>query len=268
MRSATSRDYQTVIDRLAALPAKRWQTRVMGTVSGLPSFAVESKTGPTDRAVLLTGGVHGDEPAGVEAALRWLEQPPPEAKGFRWLVLPCVNPYGWTHDRRTNSQCRDINRNFRAAGCCRESGFVRMAVTGRRFVFTMDFHEDSEAPGYYICEIKTARPFAGERVVAAVRPILPIWRSLRLDGRRAAAEGCVRRFPATIAMLERRRSWPMEFFLLHRHTDHTFCSETPTRPPLALRVHAHHAALREALQFATETHRPAAPTSASHTSLQ
>jgi len=266
MSAKRTRDYQRVIDRVTALSARRWRTRIMGEVAGLPFFAVESKTGPADRTVLLTGGVHGDEPAGVEAVLRWLEQPPPEAKGFRWLVLPCVNPFGWVHDRRTNSQQRDINRNFRAAGCCDESRFVREVAADRHFVFAMDFHEDSDAPGYYICELRTTKPFAGERLVAAVRPILPIWRSLRLDGRRAAAEGCVRRFPVTIATLERRRSWPMEFFLLHRHTEHTFCSETPTRFPMAQRVGAHHAALREALRFARENRGPGVPISTSHLS--
>jgi murein peptide amidase A len=244
------RDFQQVIDRIAALPSRLWQPRVLGEVRGLPVFAVESKPGSLDRTVLLTGGVHGDEPAGGEAALRWLENPPPEAKAYHWLVLPCVNPTGWVHDRRTNSVCRDINRNFRLPGCCGEARLVRAAVANRRFVFVMDFHEDSDAPGYYICEIKRAPPFAGEQVVAAVRPVLPIWKAQRLDGRLAASEGCVRRFPVTLATLDRRRRWPMEFFLLHGHTDHTFCSETPShRFDLRTRVTAHHLALRAALRF-------------------
>jgi len=60
MPSRPVRDYQTVIDRLASLSARRWQVRVMGEVGELPFFAVESNRSPADRTVLLTGGVHGD----------------------------------------------------------------------------------------------------------------------------------------------------------------------------------------------------------------
>ena len=37
------------------------------------------------------------------------------------------------------------------------------ALAGRRFVFAMDYHEDSDAPGYYICEIKTRAPLCGRK---------------------------------------------------------------------------------------------------------
>ena len=37
----------------------------------------------------------------------------------------------------------------------------------------MDFHEDCDAPGYYICEIKAQPPFAGEQLIEAVESVLP-----------------------------------------------------------------------------------------------
>ena len=111
----------------------------------------------------------------------------------------------------------------------------------------MDFHEDCDAPGYYICEIKARAPFAGEKVIEAVELLLPVWDTPTLDGRKVAARGCVRRSPISLSVLHRRRLWPLEFHLLRHHTGHTFCSETPMSFPMEQRVQAHHAALGAAL---------------------
>lgn len=61
---------------------------------------------------LLTGGVHGDEPAGVEAVLAQLE--PPEAlarQGFGFFI-PCLNPLGYVENTRENVYGVDINRSM------------------------------------------------------------------------------------------------------------------------------------------------------------
>jgi hypothetical protein len=64
-------------------------------------------------------------------------------------------------------------------------------------------------------------------VIAAVESVLPIWDASKLDGRKSAARGCVRRSPATRAVLERRRLWPLEFHLIRHHTAH---GKSPARP--------------------------------------
>ena len=65
------------------------------------------------RMILITAGVHGEEPGGVEGALRWLEGGEWAKWRVNWLVLPCINPYGWERNQRRNAQGRDINRQFR-----------------------------------------------------------------------------------------------------------------------------------------------------------
>ena len=87
-----------------------------GTIWGTPWFAVESDVdGPT---VLVTGGVHGNEPAGSAAAeqiLHW-----PIARG-RLIVVPRVNRLGleadmrWFPPTRNDRALRDLNRNFPTA---------------------------------------------------------------------------------------------------------------------------------------------------------
>lgn len=247
--STAVRDYTVLADRIRSLRSRGWGVREDASVCDFPLFTVERAAADNKNLplVLLVGGIHGNEPAGVEAALAWMESSRVERWPVQWLVLPCANPCGWVYDHRAASKKRDLNRNFSLTTCCKEVKFIRHMLSGRKFLFAMDFHEDSDAPGYYICEIKTQPPFSGEKMIAAVESILPIWDAPKLDGRKAVARGCVRRSPATPSVLNRRQLWPLEFYLITHHTTHTFCSETPMSFPMEQRVRAHHAALETAL---------------------
>lgn len=245
----TARDYQQLTERLRAAQRKGWRVERAGEAAGYPFFAVRRSIAKRAPTILLSAGMHGDEPAGVEAVLRWLESDQWRRWRVNWLMLPCINPYGWTHNRRTNADGLDINRQFCSASGCPEAEIVKRVLSGRDFLLAMDFHEDSDASGYYVCETKFEPLFAGERIVEAVRRVLPISRSAVLDGRRAVAPGVVRRVPNP-STFERRRQWPLAFHLMSCCTRHFLCSETPSRFPLAQRVRAHHAALHAALRQA------------------
>jgi hypothetical protein len=224
----------------------------------MPLLTAERSSGSNRPLVLLVGGIHGDEPAGVEAAVSWLESRQADRWPVDWLVLPCANPCGWLENRRTASGNHDLNRSFNLAECCDEIQVIRKSLDGKRFLFSMDFHEDCDAPGYYLCEIKARPPFAGEQVIQAVETVLPIWDVPRLDGRKVATRGCVRRSSISNSALHRRRLWPLEFHLLRHHTEHTFCSETPMGFPMEQRVRSHHIALDAALRVIV-THTPHKP---------
>jgi hypothetical protein len=166
-----------------------------------------------------------------------------------WLVLPCINPFGWAHDRRTNADGRDINRQFRDPAQCPEAAMVGRVVGQERSLLAMDLHEDSDATGYYLCETKTGPPFLGELIPQALNGVMRVAADERLDGRRARGPGWVLRL-ARRSAFERRRQWPLAFHLTACCTDHFLCSETPTRLPMELRVQAHLTVLQEALGFA------------------
>lgn len=79
--------------------------------SGIEQNA-SSKAQPEERPILFIGGVHGDEPEGVEIAkqtLNWLKTTPVPHK---WLLIQCINPDGFKSNERTNSAGVDLNRNF------------------------------------------------------------------------------------------------------------------------------------------------------------
>jgi protein MpaA len=240
------RDYREVVQRLRALPARGWRLKQAGEVWGYPFFCLERRVSRAAPTVLLSGGMHGEEPAGVEGVLRWLERDAWARWPVNWLVLPCINPYGWERNRRSNAQRRDINRQFRDTTGCPEAELIKRLVAGRRFLFSMEFHEDVDASGYYLYELRRQPPFIGEKVLAAVAALVPPSREPVIDGHEATAAGLIRR-DASHQALRRRRRWPMAYYLFMHCTDHVLGSETPVHPPLPLRATAHNAALRAAL---------------------
>jgi protein MpaA len=60
------------------------------------------------------GGVHGDEPEGVELAkktLEWLKTQSPDDVA-PWILIPCLNKDGFANQTRVNGRGVDLNRNY------------------------------------------------------------------------------------------------------------------------------------------------------------
>ena len=84
---------------------------------------------PGRPAVVVLGGVHGDEPKGVYVArkLMALLEADPEVGGERaWVIVPVVNPDGYERRKRRNAHGVDINRNFPTTNWLRTSPRGRM----------------------------------------------------------------------------------------------------------------------------------------------
>ncbi len=173
---------------------------------------------------------------------------------MNWFVLPCINPYGWERNQRSNAQRYDINRQFRNATDSPEVRLIKRLVKGNCFLFSLDLHEDVDAPGYYLYELRQGPPFIGERIVKAVSRVIPINRDKVIDGNQATGFGLIRR-DSSVGMLKRRRRWPMAYHLFLNYTGHILGSETPVHFPLEQRATAHHIALRTALQAIVERRR-------------
>jgi protein MpaA len=68
----------------------------------------------SERPLLFIGGVHGDEPEGVELAqklLSWLRKNN-KSEFHPWILIPCLNPDGYLNQDRVNGSGVDLNRNF------------------------------------------------------------------------------------------------------------------------------------------------------------
>jgi protein MpaA len=240
------RDYREIAQRLHALPRREWRVESVARVWGYAFFCVRREIDPRAETVLVTAGIHGEEPGGVEGALRWLESGEWAQWRVNWFVLPCINPYGWERNQRRNAQHRDINRQFRNPAMCPEAQLVKKLVKGRRFLFAFDHHEDVDTPWYYLYELRPGPPFIGERVVAAVGNVIPINCHKVIDGNKATGRGLIRR-ESSAARLKQRLRWPMAYHLFLNGTAHILGSETPVQLPLQQRATAHNVALRTAL---------------------
>ena len=182
--------------------------------------------------------MHGEEPAGVEAVLCWLASDRWKSYHWNWLVVPCINPFGWERNRRTNAQRRDINRQFRKdQDDTPEASLIRRLIRKRQFTVSMEFHEDVDASGFYLYEARRDRAYLCEKVLAAVERVVPINQDPVIDGAERTAVGLIRR--DLDGHEARRRPW--------RNTRRHAGSETTISEPLDDRAEAHQIALEVVL---------------------
>jgi predicted deacylase len=96
--------------------------------------------------VVVIGGIHGDEPAGVCAALDLVMKDYPESQML--TIIPCANPEGYYRNTRENDQGEDINRQFDDDRRQQEEHVLRDIVSQADVLITL--HEDDVHGGCYV----------------------------------------------------------------------------------------------------------------------
>ena len=196
----------------------------------------------TPRRVLITGGMHGNEPAGVEAVLQFLARDNTTLlKEFSFLVIPCVNPYGYVHNTRETLNGVDINRAFETENVA-EVAIVKKALGQTQFSLTIDFHEDYDATGFYLYEGKRDEKYIGPRLATAAKAVGTLDPDDPGEDAPDLAEGVYKVATA----------WGTQGlapYLLHFHSEHVIISETPTVWQLEQRAALHLMILDTALDI-------------------
>ena len=234
------RDYTEITERLKNLQVP---IECIGTVHSYPIYQIRlTASAPKPQQVLITGGMHGDEPAGVEAVLRFLARDNTERlKNFSFVIIPCINPYGYVHNTRETSDDVDINRSFETDDIA-EVAIIKKALGQTQFSFTIDFHEDYDATGFYLYEGKRDEQYIGPKLATAAKAIGAIDPEDPGEDAPDLAEGVYK--VAT--------SWGTQGlapYLLHFHSEHVIISETPTVWQLEQRAALHLAILDTALNI-------------------
>jgi predicted deacylase len=183
--------------------------------------------------IYISTGIHGDEPAGPLAALKLIRENrwPESAEVF---LLPCLNPAGFTLNRRENADGIDLNRDYRNPKSAEVRAHIAWLERQPKFDLYLCLHEDWESHGFYLYEQNPdSKPSPAEKMIKAVQKICPIELSETIEGR-AAKGGIVR--PAILP--HERPDWPEAFYLIARKSRQGYTLEAPSDFPLQTRVDA------------------------------
>ncbi len=235
----TGRSYRQVVRRVEALASQGRTVETIGTVEGHPVHRIRAGS-PQGSRLLLTGGVHGDEPAGVEAVLRFVEEDMDSWLGqVAFTAIPCVNPGGYVRGTRENGAGADVNRSFEDDDVP-EVQVLKEALEGCRVDAFVDCHEDWEADGFYMYEGPRQGRAVGPAVIAAVEERASIDPDSGEDSE-----------PVSRGVYEISPSWGRQGlgpYVLHGHASRACIFETPTKWPLEERAAVHRVALDAALR--------------------
>lgn len=145
------RDYASLAGVLAkAAEASGYHVQQFGEAAG--GHGLLAVVGGDGDTVAVTAGIHGDEPAGPLAALRFLRETPAESLKHRLVMLPCLNPGGWEADARRNKRNLDLNRQLCGDKRRRktESGMAYKLLAAAKPRLLVSMHEDSSVRGHYV----------------------------------------------------------------------------------------------------------------------
>ena len=103
------------------------------------------------------------------------------------FLLPCLNPAGFTLNRRENPQGLDLNRDYLNPKSDEIRAHIAWLEKAPPFTVSLCLHEDWESAGFYVYELN---PEAGPSFAAAiVKPcsaVCPMDLSPEIEGRPAS----------------------------------------------------------------------------------
>lgn len=247
--------YSALVDRLArkaqALSGRMTQVE---EADGYPLYHIELPGPKGAPRLVISAGIHGEEPGSAMGFLYWLENHAEEWAGvYSFDIFPCLNPWGYERGIRFNADGRDLNRTFKETDpppCVR---LVRQVTAGQHYAMAVDMHEDCDFFGFYVYERGWKDSAFANRLVDAISKVGPL--SDGEEGDEPEVHGGIVTFNmdgrTLVEIAEERDLWPIAFHYYHC-SDHMMTAETPGRQPLEVRVSMQQVAVQEALQFTRE----------------
>jgi murein peptide amidase A len=233
------RNYRLLMQRWMRLIKKLpfLHLRFFDTASGYPLMVIESREPqPGALGFYLSAGIHGDEPAPVEALIRWAEESLTNFSSCKIQIFPCLNPWGLERNIRFDEEGRDLNRCYNSRKVPQITAQLA-AMKGRNFDLALMLHEDYDARGFYLYEIAARRPYWGNEFCQTLSEMQPFDPRRLIEGKRAV-KGLIRR-PITPELLMEMKGHPEAFCLHLHHAGRTYTFETPSEDLLVNRIDLH-----------------------------
>ncbi|HTL58838.1 MAG TPA: M14 family metallocarboxypeptidase [Candidatus Limnocylindrales bacterium] len=119
----------------------------------LPRYLfIGPKSGGDPIRVGLFAGIHGDEPEGVYALIRFLgllEGEPELASGYCLFIYPICNPTGFEDGTRHSRRGKDLNREFWSGSHEPEVRLLQSELVAHAFDGIINLHTDDTSHGFY-----------------------------------------------------------------------------------------------------------------------
>lgn len=269
------RNYGDVVDRILEALGKSERLTVWHQAYIAPSsyplyclrYTAQQKS---SSLIYVSAGIHGDEPAGVECAMRLVElladrdrHNPFPLNECNWLISPCDNPYGYERDIRENAVGFDLNRMFETPAQCPETAFIAESLQRKQCVDTeklssnntirekvtielaLDLHEDSDSDGFYLWERRASECFPiGSAVVKNVEELCAINRKPLIENHRNKN--------GVVTLLDKvtTKGWTRGRYLAEQINTRCLILETPTQLDWETRIATHIMAVQTAVKHA------------------
>ncbi len=251
------RAYSDLVGRLKSLATRtEAKTEVIGEFEAMgrkyPMFVLLlGSLSSVKPNVMVAAGIHGDEPAGVEAALRFAESAVRDEDLFlryNFVIFPCNNPTGYELGIRENWKGIDLNRQFNVRKPEPEVSIIMNTLEGRCFDLVVEMHEDVDAKGFYLYEIVAdSNIYVGDEIIASAAAAgYPINLSDCIEG--MPAHGGVIRRSIDLKRFRKTRL-PQAIYVYRKCGGHVITLEPPASIlPLEDRVQLELMGLRIALE--------------------
>jgi hypothetical protein len=232
---------RSVDDLGAALGRTGISLQTLGQVSygasSLPLWVLRQPAAdPAAPTLCLMAGIHGNEPAGVQALLALLQDMQAQPAAFaahRYVVVPLANPWGWARDLRHNGDNRDAARQF-TDGSAQEATLLKKLFAAERCSLLVDLHEDRFHAGFYLLAYGEPNRAGLENTLQAIESSTGVRRAHVGDAGVLAFE------PAGFAGIARTTA---PLWARMNGAAHAFIVETQDALPLASRIAIHRQAI-------------------------
>lgn len=230
-------DLRVPLDRIAAdsvnlIANHNASFEVDGRTYELPRYIfVGPKAGDTPIRIGIFAGIHGDEPEGAHALIRFLEtlEAKPElAEGYCLFIYPICNPTGLGDGTRHSRNGKDLNREFWRDSSEPEVKLLEKELASHAFHGIISLHTDDTSHGFYgFANGATLTGHLIEPALRAAERLLPRNGDAIIDGF-AARDGVIRDgYEGVLSAPPETRPRPFEIIL-----------ETPKTPPAHLKEEA------------------------------